>query len=120
MVTGLGRAGDSNARNLAQQSIIELLEPLNPLENPVGEEQIGDLLIRWQTAALIEPNSARRSATGLASFAIGFYNVTVSVDRSNQGQWFSFVMRKVGYRRINLDSLPGTASPQTGPPGLNR
>ncbi len=112
MVVGLNRAGDSNARNLAQQSIIELLEPLNPLEEPNGGEQIGNLNIRWESQALIPPNTAIRPGTGLAAFGIGFYNVKVSVVRNDRaGEWFAFDMRKVGYRRINANILPGMTKP---------
>lgn len=112
MVTGLNRAGDSNARNLAQQAIIEMLEPLNPLEEPNGGEQIGNLDIRWESQALIPPNTAIRPGNGLATFGIGFYTVKVSVNRTDRsGEWFTFDMRKVGYRRINANILPGMGKP---------
>jgi hypothetical protein len=106
MTYALTRAGDSNARNLAQQAVIELLEPLNPLENPNGQDQLGDLLIRWESANIIPPNRQPRPGTGLGGFSIGFYNVTVSVDRVSAGPWFAFDMRKVGYRRL-ATPVPG-------------
>jgi general secretion pathway protein I len=107
MVSGLARAGDANARHLAQQSLIEFLEPLNPLEQPVGEDRIGDLIVRWQSSSLIPPNPVSRVGSGLAGFSMGFYNVTISVDRVDAGPWFSFDMRKVGYRRINFGNPMG-------------
>lgn len=107
MVAGLARAGDSNARHLAQQSLIEFLEPLNPLEQPTGEDRLGDLIVRWQSNNLVPPNSISRTGAGLAGFSLGFYNVTVSVDRVGTGPWFSFDMRKVGYRRINFGNPMG-------------
>ena len=111
MVGALTRAGDANARNLAEQSIIELLETMNPLERPVGEEPLGNLVIRWESANIIPPNKSVRPGVGLAGFAIGFYNVTVSVERLDNGPWFSFEMRKVGYRRIIGTQAPGTSVP---------
>jgi len=107
MVSGLARAGDTNARHLAQQSLIEFLEPMNPLEQPTGEDRIGDLIVRWQSASLVPPNTTSRTGSGLAGFSLGFYNVTVSVDRVDTGPWFSFDMRKVGYRRINFGNPLG-------------
>jgi prepilin-type N-terminal cleavage/methylation domain-containing protein len=107
MAFGLTRAADSNARNLAQQSLIELFETLNPLERPVGEDQVGDLIIRWESESLVPPNPQVNPGAGLAGFSIGFYNVTVSVDRINKGPWFSFAMRKVGYRSLSTSTLPG-------------
>jgi len=111
MVSSLIRAGESNARNIAQQSVIELLEPLNPLERPTGEDQVGDLSIRWESSPIIKPNDVARLGTGLAAFSIGFYSVAVSVDRADRGPWFSFDMRKVGYRRIGAGLMPGMTQP---------
>lgn len=108
MVTGLTRAGDANARNLAQQSIMELLEATNPLEHPTGDDQIADLQIHWESTDIISPSKIVRVGAGLAGFNIGFYNVTVSVSRANRGPWFSFDMRKVGYQRIGGTRPPGT------------
>lgn len=118
MVDGLARAGDSNARNLAQQSVIELLETLNPLEDPVGEDRIGDLVVRWQSDALIQPRAQQFVGVGLPSYSVGFYAVTVSVDRADRGPWFSFDMRKVGYRRNSAQQLPGMGPGPSGPPGM--
>ncbi len=108
MVGGLTRAADANAKNLAEQSIIELLEALNPLEQPIGDDQVGDLVIHWESAEIVPPNKETRIGTGLAGFSIGFYNVTVTVDRANAGPWFTFDMRKVGYQRIGSTRAPGS------------
>jgi general secretion pathway protein I len=107
MVNGLARAGDSNARNLAEQSIIELLEPLNPIESPIGDDQIGDLLIHWESESIIAPKKEMYIGASLAGFNLGFYNVKVSIVRANVGPWFSFDMRKVGYHRIGAVQLQG-------------
>jgi len=109
MVAALSRAGDANARHLAQQSVIELLETLNPLDRPSGEDELGDLVIRWESTVLVEPNTASRVGSGLAGFSMGFYNVNVDVERARSGPWFTFDMRKVGYRRISLTSVPGSS-----------
>lgn len=107
MVGALTRAGDVNARNLAEQSIIELLEPLNPLEQPVGEDQLGDLTIKWESENIIPPNKGPITGAGLAGFSVGFYTVTVNVERLQKGPWFSFTMRKVGYKRFDVLQMPG-------------
>ena len=108
MTEGLARSADSNVLNLAKLSIVELLDPLNPLENPQGEDQIADLSIRWESTNLIPPNKEIRINAGLAGYSMGFYLVHVSVERPNKGLWFSFDMRKVGYKRIDSDFVPGT------------
>jgi general secretion pathway protein I len=107
MTTGLSRAADLNARSLAQQSVVELLEPLNPMDQPVGEDQIGNLLVRWSSETLVPPNTGPILGSKLTAFGIGFYKVTVSVDRVDRGPWFTFDMRKVGYRQLGNILLPG-------------
>ncbi len=107
MITGLVRAGDANARSLAEQSIIELLDPLNPSERPIGDDQIGDLLVHWESATIIPANKDIHVGVGLAGYGIGFYTVSVSVERLNKGPWFTFEMRKVGYQLLGSSRLPG-------------
>jgi prepilin-type N-terminal cleavage/methylation domain-containing protein len=107
MSNGLYRAADANARNLAQQSIMEFLEPLNPLERPTGEDEIGDLVVRWESQELVPPNKEPVLGSGLIGYSIGFYKVVVSVDRPERGSWFSFDMRKTGYRRFPNVLIPG-------------
>lgn len=107
MTAGLSRAADSNAQSLAQQAILELLEPLNPMDRPVGEDQVGDLLVRWQSEALVPPNADPILGGRLTGYSVGFYKVTVSVDRVNLGPWFSFDMRKTGYRQFANPVIPG-------------
>jgi len=116
MVDAVARAGDSNARSLAQQSVIELLEPLNPLQTPIGDDEIGDLTVHWESTDIIGPNKDIRIGAGLAGYSIGFYNVTVSVARADRGPWFSFDLRKVGYRQIGSSTMPGGFSGPM-PPG---
>jgi len=107
MSNGLYRAADANARNLAQQSVMELLEPLNPMDRPTGEDEIGDLTVRWESQELVPPNKEPILGGGLVSYSIGFYKVAVSVDRRDRGSWFSFDMRKTGYRRFPNVLIPG-------------
>ncbi len=110
MATALTRAGDSNARNIAQQATIELLETLNPMEDPIGEDQVGDLIIRWDSQGIVPPNPNLRVSAGLAGFSMGFYNVAVTVERAGRGPWFSFDMRKVGFKPFGSSNLPGLPS----------
>jgi general secretion pathway protein I len=107
MATGLSRAADSNARNLAQQAILEFLEPLNPMDRPVGEDQMGGLLVRWESETLVPPNKEPILGGRLTGYSIGFYKVTVSVDQIDRGPWFTFDMRKTGYSQFANVMVPG-------------
>lgn len=107
MATALTRAGDVNARSLAQQATIELLETLNPMERPIGEDQVGDLIIRWESQNVVKPSPSMRVGSGLAGFSVGFYNVAVTVERAGRGPWFTFDMRKVGFKIVGATGFPG-------------
>src|SRR3954470_1267921 len=85
MTYGLSRAADANARSLAQRAVMELLEPLNPLDQPVGEDQVGDLLVRWESEILVPPNKEPLLGGGMTAFSVGFYKVTVTVVRADRG-----------------------------------
>ncbi len=105
----LDRVAESNERSFAMQSAIALLSPVNPMEDPEGEESLGqDLLVRWDSQVILEPNQGPQVGMGLPGFRIGFYDVRVSLLRDTNTPWFDFDMRKVGYRKIDIDPLFGT------------
>lgn len=105
----LVRVADSNERSLATQAAVALLSPVNPMEDPEGEESLGrDLLVRWSSELILEPNDGPQVGMGLPGFRVGFYDVRVSLFRQSSGLWFDFDMRKVGYQKIDFDPLFGS------------
>jgi len=100
----LQRAGDSNARSIAQESILNFLETLNPMAEPQGRILLGGLTVDWTAHVLVAPNTAVRIGAGLPQFGVGFYRVDVVVARGNGPGWFTFSARKVGYQRLNSAS----------------
>ncbi len=103
----LARVADTNERSLAVQSAVALLDPINPMETPQGEEIIGqDLIIRWSSNLVIPPNDGPQIGMGLPGFRVGFYDVRVSLLR-NTNPWFEFDLRKAGYQKIDSSPLFG-------------
>jgi len=96
----LMRASEANDRSIVTQSVLALMDPINPMAEPEGtislDEEIG---VSWWSDAIIL--SAERAAVRqtLSGFRMGFYGVTVSVTR-DQKPWFDFKMRKVGYENL--------------------
>ena len=104
----LVRVADSNERSLAVQAAVALLDPINPMEDPQGEELIGQgLTVRWSSDIAIPPNDGLQIGKGLAAFRVGFYNVRVSLIRDTN-KWVEFDLRKIGYQRINSNPLFGS------------
>ncbi len=103
----LARVADTNERSLAVQSAVALLDPINPMETPQGEESIGhELTVRWSSNVAIPPNDGPQIGMGLPGFRVGFYDVRVSLLRRDD-PWFEFDLRKVGYQKIASNPLFG-------------
>ena len=113
----LERAGDSNARSLAMQSALALMEPVNPIAEPTGQLALDDTTaVSWQSQIVVKPNDGTLVGSGLASFRVGFYNVHVDVTHNGGEAWFGFDMRKVGYDRLASGFPSSGTSPLATPP----
>jgi general secretion pathway protein I len=105
----LNRAAEANERSLVTQSVLALMEPVNPLAEPEGTLPLDDeIAVSWRAEPLAPPSEGPLVGTLLAGYRIGFYGVNVTVTRNNQ-DWFSFDMRKVGYQNLRGNSpMPGS------------
>lgn len=98
----LSRVADANARASAVESALALIDPINPLETPSGEIDMGEISLLWESEVLVAPNTDIKIGAMLASYNIGFYDVQVDLLKE-QSPWFSFSVRKVGYLRREID-----------------
>lgn len=103
----LQRAGDANARSLAQEDVLNFLETLNPMAQPQGRFALGSLTVSWTSRILVPPNAVIRIGTGLPGHAVGFFLVDLSVARGEGPEWFTFSARKVGYQRLSTADMMG-------------
>lgn len=103
----LQRAGDANARSIAQESILNFLETLNPMAQPTGRIILGGLTVDWTSEVIVPANTSVRIGAGLPQFSVGFYRVNVVAARGNGPGWFTFSARKVGYQRLNSTDMLG-------------
>lgn len=110
----LMRAADANERSIVTQSVLALMDPINPMAEPEGALPLDEeISVSWTSQAIVPPNEAAMVGTLLPGFRIGFYGVTVSVTR-DRAPWFDFQMRKVGYQNMRAGGL----DPFGGAPGL--
>lgn len=97
---------ESNGRNFALQDVLAFLETLNPMVDPRGTVTLGDISVSWAAVPLVPANTNPRIGTGLASYAVAFYKVDLSVFRQQErSPWFSFEARKIGYRKLQLSGI---------------
>ncbi len=94
------RAADANERSIVTQSVLALMDPINPMAEPEGtlplDEQIS---VSWKSDVIVPANEGALVGTLLPGFRVGFYGLTVTVTRGKV-PWFDFPMRKVGYQNM--------------------
>lgn len=95
----LTRASDANERASAMQSVIAIIDPMNPMNTPSGEISMGSISFTWTAETLVPPNDGVQIGAGLAGYTVGFYNVKIDMNKMEE-PWFTFDMRKVGYKKI--------------------
>jgi general secretion pathway protein I len=100
----LTRAGEANERSLVTQSVMALMDPVNPMAEPEGTLPLDDEIhISWRSEAIVPPPEGAILGTLLNGFRIGFYGVTVTVTRNSE-EWFDFTMRKIGYQNLRASA----------------
>lgn len=105
----LTRITEANERAAAVDSALALMDPVNPLETPEGAIDMGTFSLSWTSNVLVQPNPDVKVGATLATYSIGFYEVEVDLQK-DQRPWFSFSLRKTGYKRREFDGnlLGGT------------
>lgn len=96
----LVRAAEANDRSLVTQSVLALMDPVNPMAEPEGSLPLDDdINVSWRSEEIAPPAEGALIGTQLNGFRVGFYGVTVTVTRE-AAPWFDFTMRKVGYQNL--------------------
>lgn len=98
----LSRVVEANARANAIESALAVIDPMNPMDTPSGEIEMGDISMLWESTVLVPPNPSVQIGASLAGQSIGFYNVDINMVKNNR-PWFSFSLRKVGFRKFEVD-----------------
>ena len=101
----LTAAAEANERSAAMESALALIDPINPMETPSGSTLIGNTEMTWDSTVLVEPDETVQLRAGLSGYSVGFYNVAISL-RQNGEPWFSFDVRKVGFKRLQANDGP--------------
>ena len=95
----VGRAENARLADSAVRNAVAWMETVNPMETPQGEQQLGDVTLRW-TAELVEPE--RDAMTGYLQpglYRLGLYDVRLELERDGD-PLAEAVVRRVGYRQV--------------------
>ena len=95
----VARAEDARLADSAVRNAAAWMETVNPMETPQGEQQLGDVTLRW-SAHLVEPE--RDAMTGYLQpglYRLGLYDVRLEL-RQDGRLLADTVLRRVGYRQV--------------------
>jgi general secretion pathway protein I len=104
----LGRADLTENRQLARLRALDFMRTVNPLLKPVGEQRLGDFLLRWTSQPTGVPQSALSSSGQSDSYELSLHTVKAVLSGKPDLEGLSFELTLAGYRltrRVDPSSL---------------
>ena len=95
----VARAENARLADSAVRNAVAWMETVNPMETPQGEQQLGEVTLRW-SAQLVEPE--RDAMTGYLQpglYRLGLYDVRLELLQDGR-PLTEAVVRRVGYRQV--------------------
>lgn len=95
----VSRAENARLADSAVRNAVAWMETVNPMQTPQGEQELGDVTLRW-SAQLVEPE--RDAMTGYLQpglYRLGLYDVHLELLRDGR-PLTEAVVRRVGYRQV--------------------
>ena len=95
----VSRAENARLADSAVRNAVAWMETVNPMETPQGEQQLGEVTLRW-SAQLVEPE--RDAMTGYLEpglYRLGLYDVRLELEQDGR-PLADTVLRRVGYRQV--------------------
>lgn len=80
----------------ATANAISLLETVNPMQRPEGEERLGDVRVRWRASAVEPPGPGLTDYLQPGLFDVGLYDLAVTVEIDGRVEQ-RFVLRRAGW-----------------------
>lgn len=93
----LERVEASRERGAVTQAALGVVRRSNPMEQPTGSRELGDLRVEWSSRPVEAPRPAVTQVGVPAPFQVGLYELDVRVLREGRAVE-RFSVRQVGYR----------------------
>jgi len=81
------------------QNAIALIETINPMLRPEGEERIGEVLIRWRSRVIAGPSEGLTEFYSPGLYEVGLYELEAELWRNAELEG-RFTLRRAGWRQI--------------------
>ncbi|GAB6195022.1 PulJ/GspJ family protein [Lysobacter xanthus] len=95
----LDRVQASRDRAAVTTAALDVVRRVNPMQNPTGGRDAGDLRVEWASRALQPPKRAVTQVGVVTPFLVGLYELRVRVLRRGT-EVEVFDVRQVGYRDV--------------------
>lgn len=100
----LDRAEAAARRDTAGANAIALLETVNPMQRPEGEEPLGDYRVRWRSDVLAGPTDALTDYYQPSLYEVALYELEVELWRGTTLE-DRFALRRAGWRQVREPAL---------------
>jgi len=82
---------------LTVQNALAYIKTINPMENPTGKAQVGNMQLEWESDLLEEPTKGMTQKGSITQYTFGLYQLDITLTQTNQPK-FQFSVRQVGYK----------------------
>jgi general secretion pathway protein I len=96
---GLQRIEQSNARAAAELNAMEFMKTVNPMQQPEGQIQLGEVQVKWRARPITELVANRNDSREPGPFTVALYETEVSIDGRPNMQPYTITLRQMGYLR---------------------
>ena len=100
---GLARIEQSNARATAELNAMEFMKTVNPMQQPEGQIQLGEVQVKWRAKPITDLVPNRTDSREPGPFTVALYETEVSLDGRPNMQPYTIKLRQMGYVRSMAD-----------------
>ena len=95
----VGRAERAREVDSALLNAVAWMETVNPAETPQGEQQLGQVTLRWTSEPLETPRDSMTGYLRAGLYRVGLYQVRLELTRAGQPP-VETTVRRVGYLQV--------------------
>lgn len=95
----VARAERARAADSALRNALAWMETVNPAETPQGEQQLGEITLRWTSEPIEPPRDAMTGYLQAGLYRVGLYRVRLELTRDDQSV-AETTLHRVGYQQV--------------------
>lgn len=93
------RAEAARERESALRNALSWMQTVNPALEPEGEQQLGDVVLRWTSEPIEPPRDAMTGYLRAGLYSVGLYRVHLQLTRDGL-EFAEMDLRRVGFEQV--------------------